>query len=104
MACKTFSQPVSGFTGNTYVVIRISNNTNTTSLGYRIFLRETLKKAREDNKDIYVVYERVEMLESLIDTDPYIFDDDISPEGHETKIEFLTFKEFKEFIKNHIFS
>ena len=101
MAHKAFNQPVSGFTGNTYVIIRISDNTNTTSVGYRIFLRETLKKAWKDNKDIYVVYEKVEMLESLIDADPYIFDDDVSPEDRETKIDFLTFEEFKEFIKNH---
>lgn len=101
MACKTFNQPVSGFTGNTYVVIRISNDTNATSLGYRVFLRGVLKDAWRDNKDIYVVCDKAEKLENLIDIDPYIFDDDVSPADRETKIEFFIVEEFKEFLKNH---
>jgi hypothetical protein len=101
MACTKFNKPVSSIAADKCAVIRIPNDANTTALGYRIFLRKILKDAWRDNKDIYVVFEKVEKLENLIDTDPYIFDDDVSPEDRETKIEFFTVEEFKEFLKNH---
>lgn len=101
MACKTFNQPVGALAADKCAVIRILNDANTTAVDYRIFLRKILKDAWRDNKDIYVVCDKAEKLENLIDTDPYIFDDDVSPADRETKIEFFTVEEFKEFLKNH---
>ena len=101
MACTKFNKPVSSIAADKCAVIRITDEANTTALGYRIFIRKILKDAWRDNKNIYVVCDKAEKLENLIDTDPYIFDDDVSPEGRETKIEFFTVEEFKEFLKNH---
>ncbi len=103
MAWTKFNQPVSEFTaGITYIVIRIPDNVNVTALGYCISLRRILNEAWRDNKEVYIVCDKVEKLESLIDENPYIFDSgDICSLDCETKVEFFTSEEFEEFSKNH---